>query len=739
MKKKMFFDKRLVVIFLLFSLISFGQRPGNNENERNIKIDSLIIDAVNLIGASNFTESVKKLEEARYLAQKIDNKSRAATASQLLSNVYLKQGEFDKANIEIRDAIITHQELKETDQLGKDYLYYSQILIKTNDSQRALPFLEQAETILIGSRDKGVTDDLASAYLYHGNILQELKKPEEALPKYENALALLLDQKKKNYFVIARIYIQSSRAYESLLSTEKSLDYAKKAHELSISNNFPQIELDALALLSTIYSNSKDYEKAFTYLNTYNQKRQTYFGDNGSNTKALTIRNALLSEIDPADYNPARLVQANKITTVLIIALFTILCLLALSLYKNNNLRAKANELLQAKNAELIIAKENAEKASVVKAQFLSTITHELRTPMYAVTGLTHLLLSENPTAEQKKHLDSLKFSGEYLLSLINNILDLNKLEADKVEVEKATFNLRKRVDDVLFALERSAQEKGNKLILEYDNAIPEQIVGDPLMMSQILINLIGNGNKFTRDGSIFVRINQISKNETQTYLHFEIEDTGEGISKKKQKDIFQNFTQGSVQINRKFGGTGLGLSIVKRLLNLQKSKIELESTLGKGSKFFFDIKYALPLSKDKEPEERVYEIDYESLKGRKILVVEDNKINQMITRKILEKNFMECDVADNGEIAIEKVRFETYDLVLMDIHMPGISGIEATEKIREFNKDLPILALTAVTIDENIDDFYLAGFNDIIPKPYKIEEFFSKIHNALKRKNVIL
>ena len=134
-----------------------------------------------------------------------------------------------------------------------------------------------------------------------------------------------------------------------------------------------------------------------------------------------------------------------------------------------------------------------------------------------------------------------------------------------------------------------------------------------------------------------------------------------------------------------------------------------------------------------------MYNIDYEALKGRKLLVVEDNKINQMITRKILEKNEMECEVADNGEIAIEKVRFEPFDLVLMDIHMPGISGIEATQKIREFNKDLPILALTAVTIDENIDDFYLAGFNDIIPKPYKVEEFFFKIHNALKRKNVIL
>ncbi|HEA31112.1 MAG TPA: response regulator [Leeuwenhoekiella sp.] len=415
------------------------------------------------------------------------------------------------------------------------------------------------------------------------------------------------------------------------------------------------------------------------------------------------------------------------------------LCLLALSLYKNNNIRAKANELLQTKNSELLIAKENAEKASMVKAQFLSTITHELRTPMYAVTGLTHLLMEENPTEEQKKHLDSLKFSGEYLLSLINNILDLNKLEANKVEVEYTTFKLKKRVDDVIFALSRSAEERGNSLKLVYDNDIPEQLMGDPLMISQILINLIGNANKFTRDGQIFVRIKQISQSDNQIYLHFEVEDTGEGISKKKQKNIFQNFTQGSVQINRKFGGTGLGLSIVRRLLDLQNSSIDLESTLGKGSKFFFDLKYNVVKQKDRdENPEKVYDIDYELLKGRRILVVEDNKINQMITRKILEKNGMDCDVADNGEIAIEKIRFEEFDVILMDIHMPGISGTEATRKIRQFNEDIPILALTAVTIDENIDDFYVAGFTDIIPKPYKVEEFFSKIYKCLKDKDVV-
>ena len=736
----MLIDRNFVVAFLaLFTLSCFGQKPKNLETAQEIKVDTLLLLGINAMSTAEFDKSILKFEEAQALARQVDNQSRVGISQQLLARVYLEKGEYDKAFPEIHAAIKIHQRLHETARLGEDYLTYAQLLIKTNNNDEALSYLNQSISILESSSDKTSKQNIASSYLYKGIILQEQNQNEEALKQFQNALGALVNLKDyRNEYSIARLKLQLAKSYNTLGQTDEASSSALEAYQMSQAGSFPIIETEALKLLSSIAKQNGEFEKSLEYLEKFAQKSKIYFQQDFVSTKNLAARNALMADINPKDYDPSKRVQANKITTVLIIALFTILCLLALSLYKNNNLRAKANELLQAKNAELVIAKENAEKASVVKAQFLSTITHELRTPMYAVTGLTHLLLSENPTEEQKKHLDSLKFSGEYLLSLINNILDLNKLEADKVEVEQATFNLRKRVDDVLFALERSAQEKGNKLNLEYDSQIPEQIIGDPLMISQILINLIGNANKFTRDGDIFVRIEQLSKTDNQTYLHFEVEDTGEGISKKKQKDIFQNFTQGSVQINRKFGGTGLGLSIVKRLLTLQKSKIELESTLGKGSKFFFDIKYGLPQTQ-KQPEERVYEIDYEALKGRKLLVVEDNKINQMITRKILEKNDMTCDVADNGEIAIEKVRFENYDLVLMDIHMPGISGIEATQKIREFNKDLPILALTAVTIDENIDDFYLAGFNDIIPKPYKVEEFFFKIHNALKRKNVIL
>ncbi|QQX78141.1 response regulator [Aequorivita iocasae] len=430
-----------------------------------------------------------------------------------------------------------------------------------------------------------------------------------------------------------------------------------------------------------------------------------------------------------------------KLTGWLSIALILILSLLTLSLYKNNNLRAKANELLQDKNTELQEAKENAEKASQAKAQFLSTITHELRTPMYTVTGLTHLLLEEDPKPEQKEHLNSLKFSGEYLLSLINNILDLNKLEANKVEIEKAPFNLKKRIDGVLIALKKSAEVKNNNIHYEYDPTLPQDVLGDSLKISQILINLISNSIKFTENGDIWVRVKNAEKSAKKVVVHFEVEDTGDGISKKKQNTIFESFSQGSLQINRKYGGTGLGLSIVKNLLELMGSKIFLESKLGEGSKFWFNISYEIAETESKPTDFKNLEVVLENdiFEDKAVMIVEDNKINQMITKKILEKKKMICTVVDNGLDAIKHASEENFDVILMDIHMPGISGIEATKKIREFNKTVPIIALTAITIEENLEDFYKAGFNEFIPKPFNAEDFFEKINRVLRSNDFLV
>lgn len=727
------------ILMLISSFMQAQEIDDATLDITNKKIDSLLNIAVDAISSSEYTTAVGLLETARDLAQDIKNEKYIGITSHTLSKIYLQAEDFTRARLENKKAIAHQDVIEDLEGLGQSYITASEIELQEGNYDKASNYLTLAANQL---KNANRPDLISKIRINRGNIALANNLFTQANQEYD--LAIKQARLAQNNYFMALAYCQKAKALNGSNQYKEATNAIANTLKISKQEDFSRMLLDSYKTAQEIAQKQNKPEEAKKQLANYlalKAKLEPAKNIIITPLEDKKAEKALLSENltkDIAREQKGR-IQGKMLGRVLIISMITLLSLLILSLYKNNNLRAKANELLQTRNTELIIAKDNAEKASMVKAQFLSTITHELRTPMYAVTGLTHLLLTENPTKEQKKHLDSLKFSGEYLLSLINNILDLNKLEANKVEVEQTPFSLKKRINDVLFALEKSAKDKGNKLILEFDKDIPENVLGDPLMISQILINLVGNAVKFTRDGEVTVKVQKIGESEKSMNLHFEVSDTGEGISKKKQKNIFQNFTQGSVAINRKFGGTGLGLSIVKNLLDLLNSEISLESTLGKGSVFSFDIEYnRTQLSGlDDNPHNIIYDVDYVALENRKILVVEDNKINQMITRKILEKNKMICDVADNGEIAVEMVRSNEYDLVLMDIHMPGISGLEATEIIRRFNKHIPILALTAVTIDENIDRFHEAGLNDIIPKPYKVEELFQKIHNGLKKANV--
>lgn len=739
---KAFLVRILLTLILVYPAMCYSQEKETPEETLiNDKIDSLLNRAVIAVSDLEYDKAIDLLKYSRELAIRVNHPKRIALTTGTLATLYYQVDDYNTAESENKKAIESQIASESFNLLGQSYITAARLSLTKNNQEEALQNLEKAETSLESESRPNL---LAQLYILRGDIFQNKNNSQEAIEQYDKAITQ--SRRVSNTYLTTQALIQKSISLASSGKLQDADNGLLEAENTLKNNSFESLNKGVYKAKSIIAESRGNHKEAIDYLKKYYQSNSPSASQLYSDFPLPTEKNSQLEGmINDLDLNiieeQDRAAKTIRLTIILAIAIFSILILLILSLYKNNNLRAKANELLQAKNVELVIARDNAEKASMVKAQFLSTITHELRTPMYAVTGLTHLLLSEDPTPSQKKHLDSLKFSGEYLLSLINNILDLNKLEANKVEVEETVFKIKKRIEDVLFALGKSARDKGNKLHLEYDDDIPEKLLGDPLMISQILINLVGNSIKFTRDGDIWIRVQVLSQTESNIALHFEIEDNGEGISKKKQKTIFQSFTQGSVAINRKFGGTGLGLSIVKNLLDLLNSKITLESTLGEGTKFTFNVKYNLTKLKPGEsnPHNIIYDIDYVALENRHILVVEDNKINQMITKKILEKNKMTCDTADNGEIAVEKARNSNFDLILMDIHMPGINGIEATEQIRRFNSDIPILALTAVTIDENIDEFYAVGFNDIIPKPYKVEEFFQKIHNGLRNSKKVL
>ena len=390
-------------------------------------------------------------------------------------------------------------------------------------------------------------------------------------------------------------------------------------------------------------------------------------------------------------------------------------------------------------NEKLLIAVKEANIAAQSKSDFLSTMSHELRTPLNSVIGMAELLSDELTSPEQEENLKILNFSAASLHTLINDILDFNKLGSEKLYLESIGVNLHSLIHNICSGLRIQAKEKGLQLLLEIDEEIEQiPISTDPTRISQILFNLTGNAIKFTSRGSIKIQVKVLDKDADKIKVRFSITDTGIGINTEKMESIFEPFTQASTSTTRNYGGTGLGLAIVKRLLTLFESSVHLESEEGKGSKFWFDISFKRnnqALDNDSTGKEQIFDLN-----GLRVLVVEDNPVNSLLLKKIFQKWSNIPDFARDGYEALVKVSANTYDLILMDIHMPLLDGYETTLKIRELSdkqkSTIPIIALTASVSNNLSDKIREAGMNDYLSKPYNPKELYSKLREIALKKN---
>ena len=331
----------------------------------------------------------------------------------------------------------------------------------------------------------------------------------------------------------------------------------------------------------------------------------------------------------------------------------------------------------------------------------------------------------------------SLSNSGGFFIekgNFINDILEINRLESNKVSVEELSFNIAELVESIKVSLNEFIEENNITFHKDIDTSINYNLIGDTTKVSQILINLISNAIKFSKNGDVWVTIKKTFETNNEVVVFFEIKDNGIGIPLDKQDTIFESFSQGSVEINRTFGGTGLGLSIVKKILQILNSQIILKSDGKSGTSFSFSLNFkkAQLVTDNNSNIKKIIPVD---ISNKKILLVEDNKINQMITQKMLEKKNVSCVIIDNGEDAIDNVRENEYDLILMDIHLPGINGTEATAEIRKFNTTIPIIALTAISLNENREMLLSYGMNEVITKPFMPEKFFEIVTSYLINK----
>ncbi len=396
-----------------------------------------------------------------------------------------------------------------------------------------------------------------------------------------------------------------------------------------------------------------------------------------------------------------------------------------------------ATTIAEEAKAKAESATRIAEDAVKAKQQFLSNMSHEIRTPMNAIIGFTKVILKTDLTAKQREYLIAIKLSGDALIVLINDILDLAKVDAGKMVFEQTAFKMEASISAMLHLFEPKIQEKNLLLVKEYDKNIPAVLLGDPVRLHQIILNLLSNAVKFTSKGKITVSVQLLKEDEENASIEFSVADTGIGISPNKIEKIFENFQQASGTTSRLYGGTGLGLAIVKQLVEPQGGYIKVKSKIDKGSVFSFVLSFKKTKG-EAESETEIVELD-KDIKDIKVLVVEDMALNQLLMKTLLDDFGFERDIASNGKIAIEKLEENNYDIILMDLQMPEMNGFEATDYIRnKLHSKIPIIALTADVTTVDLDKCKAVGMNDYIAKPVDERLLYSKIVGLVKKSSLL-
>lgn len=722
---------RYLFTFLIVTLFCFGQKPKTEVVDSiSFYIKSAQIQKVN----NNYNQAISFSQKAIKYAEKQKDLLGKSKGLSSLGIIFLELNKYKDAKESFSKSIQILKQFSPTSELALEYYRIGLCYMSVEDYTNAEDNFAQSKKIYDDLKIDN--DDLLNLQI--GILYKKKGKELEATKLFNTIISKNTTHESPTAFAGALYHLGTIELKNG--RNNLAINYLNRA--LTVNKNNVEQRIKILNTLSKAYDNLMNIDRAYYFLKKHNQLTDSL---NQLNSKRLgaedyysykeSERIDVFEQLNKENEAQQKNNKFVKLISILAIALISILSLLSLSLYKNNIIRSQSNHMLKEKNIELQIAKEKAEKASQARAEFLSTVSHELRTPLNAINGITHLLLEENPKPNQLHYLNSLKFSGNYLLTFINEILEINRIESENVEIEQIGFDLKKQLLDIQNSLKELATNNNNEFVLEIDENIPNLLIGDPTKLSQIFINLINNALKFTKNGEVKVIAQQVTNDETSATLNFQIIDTGIGIAKEKQSTIFNSFSQGSIEINRKYGGTGLGLAIVKKLVELLGGTIQLESELGMGTIFTFELKMQCgceSIEECLETKKQTYYLN-EVLKDKHVLIVEDNKINQMVTKKMIENKGMTSRIVDNGEIAVEIMKNDNiFDLVLMDVHLPGINGTIATQQIREFNTQTPIIALTAISLNENREMLLSFGMTDVITKPFEPENFYKVIAQTL-------
>lgn len=720
MKVKLYY---ILFFFLITPKIFFAQVIVNNRVEAKKTLEKAASDLNEL----NCKSSLENAQKVLQFALKNNDYSFSAKAYNIIGLNYEEFSDLKKALYYYNEGV--KHALKSNDNQQLEYLYNNTgnlYFFRLDNPKKGLEYYFKCYKYSLKNDDKldiAFTElNIADAYFK----LEEFEKGKEYLDKIipilksDNDFEMFVSYHTLlgNYYSSKNENIKAENSFNLVLERLKENNVAFfKANELEIYDE-----------IYKFYKKNNNIKKALFFLEKHDvlqdeldlKERNQDIKFAGVSIDVLEMNNKIQKSESEKKVQDQKIIASSKLVKMSLF--FTgILLFFLIYMFKNYLDYRKLNKKLFDSNEQLKIANIKSEEASLLKSQFLSNVSHELRTPLYGVIGMADIIESEHAELKKNKYFNALKFSSNYLLSLINDVLNVYKIEDTKFELIYDNVEIRKEISVIRESLEIIAKSNRNKLNIEISDTVPQIIKTDLTRFSQILINLISNSLKFTKSGIVSIKLNLLREDEVQK-IQIQIEDNGIGIPEEYLEKIFEKFVQVDVNLNEQYKGTGLGLSIVKRLVDLFKGEISVKSEMNKGTVFTVKIPYIEAdcetiLKNNTMLESKVNKTHL------KILIVEDNKINQMVTKKLLDKSDHTCKIAENGLEAIELVEKYKFDLILMDIHMPILNGFDASKKIRELGVLTPIIALTASDKNEIINEMAINGINDVLVKPFEIRD----------------
>jgi len=730
---------RLFFVFFVTSL-SYGQIGRTVDSDSIIQLQT---SANELSLQRKFNEALSNSQEALKYAIFIENENLVAESYRIVGIVYMRMQYKALAIENYKKSIPYYKRSNDEKGLMKLYNNIGRYFYENNEYEAAEKQLRKSLAL---SEKYG--DDYSSIYSKYnlGQLFLSKKQYLKAEDCFERVIEYSIDN--PNYLVKSNI-LQTAFYYSgSALFGQRKIEAAKKQYEKAISfcdpKNKNHAELLSLAYekLAKVYAKKQDKEAELIALEKHIYFYELFSIERKDKTLSEIVLKYGLNDYEgrlenienQQEEKETYIENYKKLTTILIIILI-VLGLLTGVFYLNQRARIKTNALLSGQNRQLFEAKKQIENVSKIRSNFFSLISHELRTPLYAIIGMTNLLLLEKPEEYQERYLKSLKFSGEHLLAIINNILQMNKIEASKMKIIEENVDLRKCIKNVTSSVDFLVKENRNVIDVKLDENIPSELLGDSLKISQILFNLLDNAVRYNMEANIRLKINVIAETAETITLKFSIKDNGLGIPQQKKHIIFENLEKGIIlSENNGYLDLGLGLTTVNNLLKVLKSRLHLRSVLGKGSEFYFELqllKTEVSETADEDFENKIYHLN-----DLKILIVDDNAVNGLLTQKILERKDVETKVVHSGFSALDILDQQSFDLILMDMFMPKLNGLETIQKIRENDNDIPIILLTAMEISDAYAKVVDTKISGVITKPFEPELLYDKIEYVIHGAN---